>query len=183
LVPRTGAIGPWPCGRVAAEREEGLMIAQKEWEDMASDDGTLEVLDTEECLRLLATQEIGRLGLPGRHFPLILPVNYKLDRNVIVIRTNADSALAAADHANVAFEVDEIDRRTRSGWSVLVHALAEEVTDAHRAELVERTRATGVKPWAPGEREHWMRLIPQEVTGRRIAPGQLPSLFEMAAYL
>jgi nitroimidazol reductase NimA-like FMN-containing flavoprotein (pyridoxamine 5'-phosphate oxidase superfamily) len=150
---------------------------------MASDGGTLEVLDTDECLRLLATQVIGRLGLPGKRFPLILPVNYKLDRGVIVIRTHPGSALTAADHANVAFEVDEIDRRTRSGWSVLVHALAEEVTDAHRAELVERTHATGVKPWAPGEHDHWLRLIPQEITGRRIVAGQLPTLLEMAAYL
>jgi hypothetical protein len=91
--------------------------------------------------------------------------------------------LATADHTNVAFEVDEIDRRTRSGWSVLVHGLAEAVTDAHRTDLVERTRATGVKPWAPGEHGRWMRLIPQEISGRRIAAGQLPSLLEMSAYL
>jgi uncharacterized protein len=150
---------------------------------MASDDSGLEVLDTQECLRLLATQVIGRLGLSGKNFPLILPVNYALDRGVIVFRTHSGSALLAADHANVTFEVDEIDRRTRSGWSVLVHGLAEEVTEAHRADLVERTQATGVKPWAPGERGRWMRLIPQEVSGRRIAAGQLPSLLDMAAYL
>ena len=150
---------------------------------MASDDGGLEVLDTEECLRLLATQQIGRLGLPGKAYPLILPFNYALDRGVIVIRTHAGSTLSAADHAKVTFEVDEIDRRTRSGWSVLVHALAEEVTEAYRADLLERTRATGVKPWAPGEHGRWMRLIPREITGRRIAAGQLPSLYEMSAYL
>ena len=151
---------------------------------MASDDGGgLEVLETEECLRLLATQVIGRLGLPGERFPLILPVNYKLDRGVIVFRTHAGSALATADHTNVAFEVDEIDRKTRSGWSVLVHGLAEAVTEAHQTDLVERTQATGVKPWAPGEHGRWMRLIPQEISGRRIAAGQLPSLLEMSAYL
>jgi nitroimidazol reductase NimA-like FMN-containing flavoprotein (pyridoxamine 5'-phosphate oxidase superfamily) len=150
---------------------------------MASDNGGLEVLDTNECIRLLATQQIGRLGLSGERYPLILPVNYALDRGVIVIRTHTGSTLLTADHTNVTFEVDEIDRRTRSGWSVLVHGLAEEVTEAHRAELVERTRATGVKPWAPGEHGRWMRVVPQEVSGRRIAPGQLPSLFEMSAYL
>jgi nitroimidazol reductase NimA-like FMN-containing flavoprotein (pyridoxamine 5'-phosphate oxidase superfamily) len=150
---------------------------------MTSDGGTLEVLSTEECLRLLATQQIGRLGLPGERFPMILPFNYAMDRGVIVIRTHAGSTLSAADHANVAFEVDEIDRRMHSGWSVLVHALAEEVTEEHQAELVERMRDTGVKPWAPGEHGRWMRLIPQAISGRRIAPGQLPSLYEMAAYL
>jgi hypothetical protein len=150
---------------------------------MASDGSTLEVLGTTECLRLLATQQVGRLGLPGKRFPLILPFNYALDRDSIVIRTHAGSTLSAADHANVSFEVDEIDRRTFSGWSVLVHALAEEVSEEHQAEMVERMRATGVQPWAPGRHDRWLRLIPQEVTGRRIAPGQLPSLYEMAAYL
>jgi uncharacterized protein len=39
-------------------------------------DGALEVLDVDECHRLLATQQIGRLGIAGDHYPLILPVNY-----------------------------------------------------------------------------------------------------------
>jgi uncharacterized protein len=150
---------------------------------MASDGGGLEVLNPQECLQLLATQVIGRLAISGKNYPLILPVNYALDQGVIVFRTHTGSALLEADQANVTFEIDEIDRRTRSGWSVLVHGLAEEVTEAHRADLVERTQATGVKPWAPGDHGRWMRLIPQEVSGRRIAPGQLPSLLDMAAYL
>jgi uncharacterized protein len=146
-------------------------------------DGELEVLDVDECRRLLATQQIGRLGVAGGPSPLILPVNYALDRGVVVIRTHPGPLLAAADHAGVAFEVDAIDPLTRSGWSVLVQGLAEEVTDAHRAELVARTRATGIRPWAPGEHGRWLRLIPQVVTGRRIVPGQLPPPFEPGAYL
>ncbi|MCO1656365.1 pyridoxamine 5'-phosphate oxidase family protein [Pseudonocardia sp. S2-4] len=90
--------------------------------------------------------------------------------------------MAAADHANVTFEVDEIDQRSRSGWSVLVRGLAEEITGAHRAELVERTTATGVTPWAPGEHGHWIRLIPQDIGGRRIVPGQLLPASGDAAY-
>jgi hypothetical protein len=91
-------------------------------------------LAAEECYRLLATHEIGRLGVNAEHYPLIFPVNYALDRDVIIIRTHPGTKLSAAGHANVTFEVDEIDRRTRSGWSVLVRGLAEEVTSAHRAE-------------------------------------------------
>jgi uncharacterized protein len=146
-------------------------------------DGQLEVLDVDECRRLRATQQIGRLGVAGGPYPLILQVNYALDRGVVVIRTHPGPLLAAADHAGVAFEVDAIDPLTRSGWSVLVQGLAEEVTDAHRAELVARTRATGIRPWAPGEHGRWLRLIPQVVTGRRIVPGQLPPPFEPGAYL
>jgi uncharacterized protein len=144
----------------------------------------LQVLSSDDCYLLLATQQIGRLGVNAEHYPLILPVNYALDHaGVIVIRTDAGTKLAAANHANVTFEVDEIDQRTRSGWSVLVRALAEEVTSEHRTELIERTKASGVEPWAPGDRGHWMRLIPQAITGRRIVPGELPPPFEPGAYL
>jgi uncharacterized protein len=143
----------------------------------------LQELSAEECYRLLATHEIGRLGVNAGHYPLIFPVNYALDRDVVVVRTHPGTMLAAAGHANVTFEVDDIDRRTRSGWSVLVRGLAEEVTDEHRAELVERTRASGAAPWAPGEHGRWLRIIPQGVSGRRIVPGELPPPFEPGAYL
>ncbi|GEL18808.1 pyridoxamine 5'-phosphate oxidase family protein [Pseudonocardia asaccharolytica] len=143
----------------------------------------LQALGTEECYRLLATQQIGRLGVNAENYPLIFPVNYALDGQVIVMRMDAGTKLAAADHANVTFEVDVIDQRTRSGWSVLVRGLAEEVTSGHRAQLIERTKASGVEPWAPGEHGRWVRLIPHAVTGRRIVPGRLPPAFGPGAYL
>jgi len=150
---------------------------------MSADESTMHVIPADECYRLLGTHEIGRLGLNAEHFPMIVPVNYAMDGTTIVIRTQAGTMLAAAQHANVAFEVDEVDRRTRSGWSVLVRALAEEVGERHRDDLVARTRATGVEPWAPGERGHWLRLIPQEISGRRIVPGELPPAVDPRAYL
>jgi uncharacterized protein len=139
-------------------------------------DPTMHVIPTEECYRLLATQEVGRLGLNAEHYPLILPVNYALDGTTLVIRTHAGTILRAAEHANVTFEVDDIDRRTRSGWSVLVRGQAEEVGAEHRAEIVARTLRAGVEPWAPGEKGHWLRLITHQISGRRIVPGELPGL-------
>jgi uncharacterized protein len=139
---------------------------------------TMQDLTVEECYTLLATQQVGRLGVNAEHYPLILPVNYALDHGIIVIRTGPGTKLAAADHANVTFEVDEIDRVRRTGWSVLVRGLAEEVTTRHRAELIERTKTSGVQPWAPGEHGHWLRLIPHKITGRRIGAGELPRAFE-----
>jgi hypothetical protein len=143
----------------------------------------MQVLDDEECYRLLGTQQIGRLGVNAEGHPLIFPVNYALDGGVIVIRTSTGTKLGAADHANVTFEVDEIDQRSRSGWSVMVRGLAELVTADHRAELVRRTEATGLTPWAPGDHGHWLRLIPQDISGRRIVPGELPPPFEDGGYL
>lgn len=90
---------------------------------------------------------------------------------VIVLRTAAGTAVDRADHTNVSFEVDRIDRTGRTIWSVLVRGLAERVTDSHDPALVERTHATGVEPTAPGDRTRWFRLIPQAISGRQIVEG------------
>ena len=155
------------------------MTAQDAAQDGAHDPA-LVVLPPDECRTLLATRQLGRIGIAGGAYPLILPVNYVLDGDAVVIRTDSPKITAAA---RVAFEVDDVDERTRSGWSVLVQALAEEVTGSRREELVERLRTAGGTPWAPGEHGHWIRLIPKVVTGRRIIPGQLPPPFEPGGYL
>ncbi|MGY1679937.1 pyridoxamine 5'-phosphate oxidase family protein [Geodermatophilus sp. SYSU D01176] len=147
------------------------------------DRAALEEIPVDECYRLLRTQQVGRLAVNGEHHPLVFPVNYGMDGDTIVIRTAPGTKLSAAAHANVTFEVDQIDQFARRGWSVLVRALAEEVTDAHGPDLVRRTHATDVRPWAPGEHGHWLRLIPHDVTGRRIVPGELPPPVDPRAYL
>ena len=64
-----------------------------------------------------------------------------------------------------------------------VRGLAEEVTSAHRAELIERTWTSGARPWAPGPHGRWLRIIPQGISGRRIVPGELPPPFGPKGYL
>jgi nitroimidazol reductase NimA-like FMN-containing flavoprotein (pyridoxamine 5'-phosphate oxidase superfamily) len=144
---------------------------------------TMQVIPPEECYRLLGTQQFGRLAVVAEHLPLVFPVNFAMDGQVIVVRTHPGTKLSAADHANVVFEVDEVDQRTRSGWSVVVRCLGEEVTADHREDLVARTRAAGAEPWAPGEHGSWLRLIPQAISGRRIVPGELPPPVDPRAYL
>ena len=100
------------------------MTAQDAAQDGARDRAFV-VLPADECRTLLATRQLGRIGLQGGTFPVILPVNYSLDGDSVVIRTDSPKITAAADHTRVAFEVDDVDERTRSGWSVLVQALAE----------------------------------------------------------
>lgn len=143
---------------------------------------TMQVIPADECYRLLAGHELGRIGVLAGGYPVILPVNYVLDGTTLVIRTDSTTILRSAEHANVTFEVDEIDRRSRTGWSVLVRAQAEEVGEAHRWELVERTLDADVQPWAPGDRGHWVRLIAHGISGRRIVAGELPPL-DARAYL
>jgi nitroimidazol reductase NimA-like FMN-containing flavoprotein (pyridoxamine 5'-phosphate oxidase superfamily) len=141
-----------------------------------SSDPTMQVLTADECYRLLATHEIGRIVVNAERYPLALPVNYGLDGTTLVIRTHPGTLPQAAEHTTLTFEVDDIDRRTRTGWSVIVHGQAEEVAPAQREELVARTRAAGVEPWAPGEHGTWIRLTTHEISGHRIVPGELPGL-------
>lgn len=141
----------------------------------------LRVLDSAECLRLLGTSVVGRLGAVVGGYPVVIPVNYALDGDAVVVRLAEGTLLRAVRAANVCFQVDEIDPFRQTGWSVLVRGLGEELTDAHREELAARTRAAGVQPWAPGEREHWVRIIPHGMSGRRIVPGALA--FEPEGYL
>jgi nitroimidazol reductase NimA-like FMN-containing flavoprotein (pyridoxamine 5'-phosphate oxidase superfamily) len=65
----------------------------------------------------------------------------------------------------VAFEVDHIDTDTREGWSVLIQGDAHHVdTEAERASVL----AAGLESWAGGEREHFLRIFPVRITGRRL---------------
>lgn len=122
-------------------------------------------LEPAECLELLASTHLGRIGLCGSSGPQVLPVNYTLLDGSIVFRTNLYTAVAAGTDGDiVAFEVDELDDRLRSGWSVLVVGRAQHVED--HAEMEDTFRRMG-EPWAPGARPLVAKIVPSEVTGRR----------------
>jgi nitroimidazol reductase NimA-like FMN-containing flavoprotein (pyridoxamine 5'-phosphate oxidase superfamily) len=130
-------------------------------------------LDEAESLKLVSRGGIGRIAYQSRFGPAVLPVNYKWHGGAVVFRTTRHSALdedlqtgiAGGDYL-VAFEVDAIDEIGRQGWSVLIQGPAHHVSEAER-ESAERA---GVEPWPTGERELFMRIVPNRVTGRRIQP-------------
>jgi hypothetical protein len=64
----------------------------------------------------------------------------------------------------VGFEVDRIDEAHRDGWSVLVQGPAHHVSQEETARLT----GTDVTPWAGGDRQLYVRIIPSQITGRRI---------------
>ena len=140
--------------------------------DTAPDPG-LEVLAEDECRRLLAEHHLGRLAIGDFGGPMIFPVNYVVDEDMVVFRTDPGSKLdTAAERELVAFEVDAADEATRTGWSVVVHGALAEVTDPGD---LERLRALPLYPWAPGEKTRYVRVRPASVTGRRIRiPDDLP---------
>jgi nitroimidazol reductase NimA-like FMN-containing flavoprotein (pyridoxamine 5'-phosphate oxidase superfamily) len=129
----------------------------------------VEVLDIDECLRLLGSAQIGRLGFVDDGAPVILPVNYLLDRGTVLVRTAEGSKLEAAVRgARVAFEVDDFDASKREGWSVLVKGRAAEVWEP--SEL-DHDRDLPLRPWAAGEKEHFLVVHSSQISGRRITGG------------
>ncbi len=123
-------------------------------------------LSKSECFRLLGRERLGRVAIVDDRGPVILPVNFVLDRHMVVFRTDEGTKLdVACRGSRVAFEVDGIDAAAHTGWSVLVRGEAIEVTDP--AELA-RLRKLPLDAWAPGVKAHYVRILPAALTGRRI---------------
>jgi nitroimidazol reductase NimA-like FMN-containing flavoprotein (pyridoxamine 5'-phosphate oxidase superfamily) len=127
-------------------------------------------LTKSECFELLSGERLGRVAVVDDQGPIVFPVNFVLDRHMVVFRTDEGTKLdAVARGSRVAFEIDGTDEAARTGWSVLVRGEATEVTDP--AELA-RLRKRRLSPWAPGAKSRYVRILPAKLAGRRIwAPG------------
>lgn len=124
----------------------------------------LELLDERECLRLLASQSVGRVAVSIGALPAIFPVNYRVSGNAVYFRTGEGTKLSAAlSRSVVAFEVDSVDPVHHSGWSVQVIGRARVASDADPFQLVQ--------PWADGARDCLVEIEIDMVTGRRIDRG------------
>ncbi|MFE9101069.1 pyridoxamine 5'-phosphate oxidase family protein [Actinomadura geliboluensis] len=133
---------------------------------MQLDKSGLQPLDQDECRALLAHAVIGRIVFTHRALPAVQPVNYTLSHGDIVIKVSRSSRLAtAAADTVVAFEIDHHDTDTRTGWSVVAVGHARRVTDPREVATLE---ALPLRTWAPRERETFIRIHPELITGRRI---------------
>lgn len=84
-------------------------------------DRVLEVLDDAECLRLLRTVRLGRLGFTDMALPEILPVPFTVEDGCVRIPAREDHRVVAAVRRSVvAFAVDSYDVDDRTGWGVTV---------------------------------------------------------------
>jgi transcriptional regulator with XRE-family HTH domain len=119
-----------------------------------------------ECHRLIAAGGIGRIAFCTTSGPAVLPVNFAMVAGTIVIRTAEGTAVDGHADEHVAFEVDHIDEALSQGWSVLVRGRAHRV--AHPAELQIVRRDAALWPWPGGDRDVYVRIIPDSITGRRI---------------
>jgi nitroimidazol reductase NimA-like FMN-containing flavoprotein (pyridoxamine 5'-phosphate oxidase superfamily) len=122
-------------------------------------------LSRRECIALLAGKQVGRAVFTERAMPAVVPVTFAIRDDAIVMCTAADTRLAsAASRGVLAFQVDEIDQDTRTGWSVVVVGVAELVEDPVQQGDIRCL----LEPWAPGRNDVFIRLPLKVVTGRRI---------------
>jgi hypothetical protein len=133
---------------------------------MESDGSVLEHLSQYECLRLMGSVPVGRIVYTRQALPAVELVNFTLDDGEIVIRTDGGGKLAAATRgAVVAFEADSVDAVGRAGWSVTVVGHSRAVTDIDDIRHLEQVAPMA---WAPGNRDHFIRISAVFVAGRRI---------------
>jgi nitroimidazol reductase NimA-like FMN-containing flavoprotein (pyridoxamine 5'-phosphate oxidase superfamily) len=128
----------------------------------AGEESVFEALTVEECLALAATAPIGRLAIGQSDGPPhVVPVNFLLDGDVVVFRSEVGTKFRLLRGAAVTFEVDAFDALTHTGWSVIFQGPAYEASHWETDHLQ-------LEPWAPGSKAHWVRILPALVTGRRI---------------
>ena len=133
------------------------------------DDGrlVLEELTPSQCLALIAAGGLGRVGINVEALPVILPVDFALLDNDIVVRTVPGTKLnAALAGAVVAFQTDFSDTSTGNAWSVLVRGMAHELTN--QDDLVE-AHQLGLRSWSDdSSNDRFVRIESRIVTGRRL---------------
>ncbi len=126
----------------------------------------LNELSRDECMELLSTVPVGRMGCTIDFRPMIFPVNFALFEGSILIRsvpgTKFDKAVSGVV---TAFEADGYSEDGAAGWSVMVHGIAQEITDP---EEVSRAEAVDLPTYAlPNAPKRLLKLSTTNVTGRQ----------------
>lgn len=125
------------------------------------------ILSESECWELLGGVSLGRLVTSVDGVPDIFPVNFAVQGRTVLFRTAEGTKLVStAINNNVLFEAD--DHNVKEGWSVIIRGIAralrtsEEIAEAERAQLL---------PWTATVKQHYIRILPRRVTGRRFRFG------------
>lgn len=124
-----------------------------------------EVLTVDKCWKYLESSYIGRLAVINGAVPEIFPVNFITFERTLFFRTAPGTKLRSLLAGTpVALETDGLNAYATEVWSVIVKGLPAPVSDGDvNLEMVDANR----EPWAPGLKEHLVRITPTEVTGRR----------------
>lgn len=125
----------------------------------------LEVLEQDECLRLLGETSVGRVVFTEQALPAIRLVRYAVHDGSVILRTSLDSKLASSDNGVVvAFEADRFDVEAQQGWSVTFVGKTEPITEPSELDEVATLDVPG---WAEDSR-HFVRIRIELIEGRRL---------------
>lgn len=134
-----------------------------------TDEG-VDILPVHECWAFLGSLALGRLVTYADGQPDIFPVNYVVQRRTVLFRTGAGTKLvSSAINNRVLFEVD--DHNVAEAWSVIVRGKARSLRAPEELEEAERAQ---VLPWTRPEKTHYVRIVPESITGRRFQLGSPP---------
>ncbi|BBZ62264.1 pyridoxamine 5'-phosphate oxidase family protein [Mycolicibacterium monacense] len=134
---------------------------------MSDESKPVSVLPQSDCWNLLSSVTLGRLVTSVDGQPEIFPVNFVVQRRTVLFRTAEGTKLvSAAINHNVLFEAD--DHNVAEGWSVVVKGVAKILHDDD--ELAEAERGQ-LLPWTSTTKQHYVRIRPLTVTGRRFIFG------------
>jgi nitroimidazol reductase NimA-like FMN-containing flavoprotein (pyridoxamine 5'-phosphate oxidase superfamily) len=129
----------------------------------------LEVLSRAQCLELLGTVRLGRIGVSMRALPVVLPICFALLGEDVVFRSGNGTKLSAAvDRTIVAFEADQVDVEQAIGWSVCVTGVA---ATLHRPDDLAAVAALDLFQLVRGPASHVVRIRSDLVSGRKLRCG------------
>ena len=117
-----------------------------------------------ECWALLRGAAAGRVVYTSEALPAVALVNYAIVGELVVFGVGERSKLAGLLTGQVAaFEVDDVDPATGTGWSVLVVGRAARITDAAVTNRVPPLALYPSSLEGPGA---YAGLTGEKVTGR-----------------
>jgi uncharacterized protein len=124
-------------------------------------------LTKQECLDLLHASTVGRVGFSHPDGIKILPVNYLVVGEDVIIRTSPSGVIAALakEGSEIAFEVDYHNTTGGNGWSVLLNGPITPLTDVEFDALDLPGR---IVAWAGADRTLYLRFTARQVDGRRV---------------
>ena len=137
---------------------------------MPVEENPVRVLCDDEAWDLLSGVALGRLVTAGGGQVEIFPINFVAqDRSVLFRTAEGTKLFGAVMNDSVLFEAD--DHTDAGGWSVVIRGTARVLSTA--ADILEADRAQLV-PWIPTEKLRYVRITPNDVSGRHFRFGPEP---------
>lgn len=137
---------------------------------MPIEQDAVRVLNDNEAWDLMASAALGRLVTNVGGQLEIFPVNFATQDNTVLFRTAEGTKLfGTVMNEQVLFEAD--GHSVTEGWSVIIRGIARVLSTT--GEIHEADRAA-LMPWVPTEKLRYVRITPNEVSGRHFRFGSEP---------